>query len=287
MSDPMPTRPFQETAGDLFYYAGKHYLVYTDRYSGWAEVASFGTRDPNADMVIAALRSFFTSTGVPIKFRSDGGLQFAAATTQKFMTNWGINHVFSAPHFPSSNGLAESAVKSMKALVASATVNGDITCEAFQQGLLELRNTPRPNGLSPAQMVFGAPLRSCVPAHSSSFAKQWQDVAKKADELQVVPRDLGKRPLVPLTVGSKVWLQDPASKRWTKSGAIIQARGRNYNVKMPSGGVLWRNRRHLRKRLDQDDDPAQMDPAGDPNPPQALPRRSTRKRREPQRFKSG
>jgi transposase InsO family protein len=283
MADPLPTRPFQETAADLFYYAGKHFLVYVDRFSGWAEIAAYGTKDPNADMVVATLSSFFARTGVPIKFRSDGGLQFAAATTQKFMLNWGINHVFSAPHFPSSNGLAESAVKSMKSLVASATVHGDITCEAFLQGLLELRNTPRPNGLSPAQMVFGVPLRSCVPAHCSTFAKQWQEVATKEDELEATPQDLNRRPLVPLSVGCKVWLQDPASKRWTRSGTVIQARGRNYHVKMPSGRVLWRNRRHLRKRLTEDDS-MQGDKGGDASPPQPGPRRSTRKRLQPQRF---
>jgi hypothetical protein len=31
--------------------------------------------------------------------------------------------------------------------------------------MLEFRNTPRENGLSPAEMVFGHSLRSIIPAH--------------------------------------------------------------------------------------------------------------------------
>lgn len=32
-----PSRPFQDVGADIFKYAGKYYLVYVNRYSGWSE----------------------------------------------------------------------------------------------------------------------------------------------------------------------------------------------------------------------------------------------------------
>ena len=167
-----------------------------------------------------------------------------------FMKNWGINHVFSVPHFPSSNGLAESAVKAVKNLLAYSTANGDIESETFLQGLLEFRNTPRNNGQSPAEMIFGHHLRSIVPAHTSTFDKKWQDVANNSDKVATEPPVItGGRNLVPIKVGQDVWVQDPSTKRWSTTGTVVQARGRNYTLKMPSGRLLWRNRHHIRVRV--------------------------------------
>lgn len=251
-SDKPPSRPFQETAADVFEHSGHYYLAYVDRFSGWIEVSKF-YKCPSAEMLITALRKHFVHFGIPNKFRSDGGLQFASEAMKRFMINWGVNHVFSAPHFPSSNGLAESAVKSMKALIAASTNNGDIGTDIFTQGLLELHNTPRENGLSPAEMIFGSPLRSCVPLHPQTFAKKWIDTANNADNTHHPPKNLNSRRLQPMRSGDKCWIQDPSTKRWTSIGNIIQARQRNYTVKMPSGRILWRNRRHLRPFLESED----------------------------------
>ena len=42
MCDSIPTRVFEEASADIFYYGGKHYLVYCDRLSGWPVVADMG-----------------------------------------------------------------------------------------------------------------------------------------------------------------------------------------------------------------------------------------------------
>ena len=36
--DPTPSRPFEDVSADLFSYAGKSYLVYVDRLSGWVKI---------------------------------------------------------------------------------------------------------------------------------------------------------------------------------------------------------------------------------------------------------
>lgn len=50
----------------------------------------------------------------------------------------------------------------MKDLVTKISRRGDITSDELARGMLEFRNTPRENGLSPAEMVFGHPLRSII-----------------------------------------------------------------------------------------------------------------------------
>ena len=169
----------------------------------------------------------------------------------------------STPHFAQSNGHAESAVKAVKKLIATTTVRGDLDDENFQRGLLEYRNTPRVGGLSPAQILFGHPLRSAMPAHRKSFAKEWQQTADDYDarcsqsHAHVEQRyNEHSHALPPLRLSTHVRVQNPISKRWDRQGIIIGiGRHRDYHVKLPSGRVYWRNRRFLRTtRASSDDD---------------------------------
>ena len=248
LRDPLPERPFQEVAADFFAYAGKHYLAYVDRFSGWIEIANFNNRDPTTSSLIKVLRKLFSTLGVPVKFRSDGGPQFSSLEFSSFLKNWGVKHAKSAPYYPQSNGLAESAVKTAKHLVTTATRNGCLDIDEFHRGLLELRNTPGQKGVSPAQLLFGRPMRSCVPTHRLAFHQRWQEIALDLDthdKFEDVP--IG-RPLRPLKVGDEVWIQNQSSSKWDTSGLIVGASGRNYHIRTPSGSVYWRNRRHLRKK---------------------------------------
>ena len=61
----------------------------------------------------------------------------------------------------------------MKTLVAKTTSGGKLDTDEFDLGLLEWWNTLRQAGLSSAQIVFGHPLRSLVPAHQKSFDIKW------------------------------------------------------------------------------------------------------------------
>ena len=60
--------------------------------------------------------------------------------------------------------------------------------------------------------------------------------------------DQSSRTLPPLHVGDHVLVQDRNSKRWDRAGVITRAgNSRDYEIKMPSGRLVWRNRRFLRK----------------------------------------
>lgn len=70
-----------------------------------------------------------------------------------------------------SNGHAEVTVKSMKRLVAKTET---MESDEFLQGLLEFRNTPRSDGRSPAQIVFGHAVRSRVPQFRPTSKVKWK-----------------------------------------------------------------------------------------------------------------
>ena len=298
MSDPMPSRVFEDVSADLFSHAGKHFLVYADRLSGWPVIDSW-TRDPSSREVIRIIARNFVNLGVPVRIRSDGGPQFDSKEYKDFLERWGVKQGLSTPHYAQSNGHAEAAVKAMKALVAKLCTSGDLEFDKFRHALLEFRNTPGSDGRSPAQVVFGHNLRSSVPAHRKSFAPEWQADGNLRDERAALEHEKVRthynkraRKLHPLGIGTTVRVQNHSTKLWDRVGIIVAVgRFRDYRIKFPSGSVLWRNRRFLRPASGSDPEPSSSaetaPPSSSPTPvpvsekpsaPAAAPRRSERKK---------
>lgn len=310
--DDPPSRVFESVSADYFHLAGRTFLVYVDRLSGWPYVCSC-SRPASAAQLVCFLRSVFADTGVPVAIRTDGGPQFTSSTLRRFLARWGVEHRVTSPYNPRANGHAESAVKIVKKLITTTAKDGRLDCDDFARGLLELRNTPRANGRSPAQVLFGHPLRSTVPAHHRSFAPEWQRAADVCDAKASLLRrqakerhDATARTLTVLRIGSYVDVQDHVSGRWDRMGVIVGVgKRRDYLVKMGSGRTLWRNRKFLRRHRPMV--PASITPSsqhpveaesssgtGDQRKPSTAPpdksnipaplRRSARQRREPQRL---
>ena len=314
-SDPLPSRIFEDVSSDLFAHAGRDFFVYVDRLSGWPVIYQLPRGDTTSRQIIRALRDVFVSLGVPVRLRTDGGPQYRSRELASFLKRWGVRHVMSTPYYPQSNGHAEAAVKAMKHLVSKTAYEGSIDNDDFYRGLLEIRNTPRVGGRSPAQVVFGHPIRSCVPAHHSTFAAEWQKRAEDCDSeaAESLRRaqqhyNASAHVLVPLKVGVHVRMQDPISKRWDKLGTVVGiGYHRDYLVKSPSGRVSWRNRRFLRPSIQSAEAPSDGQTTTSPSegtttspsegreaaprrrvrfqlPPTSVLRRSARQRRVPDRL---
>ena len=193
--------------------------------------------------------------GTPNTFRSDNGPQFSAHKTQKFLEDWGVTWKPSSPENPQSNGHAESMIKNVKNLILKC--EGDFDSDEFQKGLLELRNSPRVDGQSPAQRLFGRPLRSKMPIDWRHYDKKWKDAFEEADKMLEKAKHLQRkhfnkkaRSLPKLCVGDNVLVQDTKSGKWSKKATIVDSGGkdgRRYQLRFPSGRVLWRNRHFLSK----------------------------------------
>ena len=181
----------------------------------------------------------------------------------------------------------------MKTLIVKTTTNGSLDTESFARGLLEWRNTPKASGKSPAKLLLGRPLSSFILTHRRDFDSAWTTQADSADsvpgeQLPPSPRTSG-RILPNLPLGNHVDIQDPTSKLWTRRGAIVGiGRHRDYNVKLPSGRILWRNRRYLRPRIPAIPIPSQDQPTPTSSDSSSAnqssqPRRSNRRRQPPTR----
>ena len=123
--------------------------------------------------------------------------------------------------------------------------------EEFLDRLSELRNTPRSDGISPAQLFCGQRQRTALPAFESAYNKVDVDtVATKrrlADKSVKEKRDGHFKDLAPLKVGTMVRVQNPLTGQWDSIGIIQEIRdgGRSYIVKM-NEKCLLRNRKYLK-----------------------------------------
>ena len=142
----------------------------------------------------------------------------------------------------------------MKNLIMKTTKDGNLHSDDFQDGLLEWRNTPGKHGLSPAQIVYGQPMRTALPIHKSAFLKKWQvkeeeyrEKKRKNMKKQKEHHDRTAKPMKRLCEGDQVRVQDPVDKTWSRTAVIIKkGRFRKYLIEMSGGRTIWRNRKHLR-----------------------------------------
>ena len=250
------TRPFEQLHMDFADHAGRKYLVAVDGFSGWLFVADLGPNAPAAKL-ISAVRDIFCRVGVPDIIWSDGGPQFTSNAFQTFLRNWQVTHERSSPEYPQSNGKAESAVKAAKKLLRRCWCQRDqrLDPERWTRGILQLRNTPGPDGLSPAQLVYGRPVQDALPAHRRLFAASWQRASDAIEAAAAARREKieqtynqSARDLTELNVGSQVAVWEPRTRRWDRYGVVVEKQPyRRYLVRLSSGRVLARNRRHLRR----------------------------------------
>lgn len=298
LQDPKPKWPGEAIAADLFHYAGKEYLVVVDKYSGWTDVYPFINRASTED-VKKHLMKWCTQLGLPKRISTDGGPQFGSGEFAQFCDRWNINHDPSSPYHHEANGYAEAAVKAMKAIILKICPKKSLDDERFFHALLEYRNTPRKDGISPAQRLFGRPTRTRLPISPMCFEKSIRERLRQADlkaeELRKKAKarhDRRSRKLERLKTGDIVRIQNPSTRVWDVFGKILECfpNGRSYMIRTETGRLKWRNRKFLRRVQHQEMmDPEKTNPDTKNNDSDTLEqpqrvRRSARKRRAPKRF---
>ena len=127
-------------------FLGHLFLLIVDAHSKWIEAHIVPST--SAEATISQLQEVFATHGYPEQIISDNGTGFASAEFQIYTKTHGILHTFTAPYHPSSNGMAERSVQTMKQ--ALKKLQGPIS-ERLSQFLFHFRTTPQTTtGLSPA-----------------------------------------------------------------------------------------------------------------------------------------
>ena len=158
ISHPVPSRPWQVLAVDLFELQGQDYLTTTNYYSNFFEVDKLVTKTPKEE--IEKLKPHMARHGIPDKIVSDNGPHFSSQEFKKFKDLYEFDHVTSSPTYPQSNGKVENAVKTAQRIMPKASEAGS----DHYLGLLDFRNTPT-EGLrtSPAQRLVDRRTKTLLP----------------------------------------------------------------------------------------------------------------------------
>src|SRR4029434_630538 len=152
ITTPLPARPWQRLAADIFQWGKGHYLVVIDYFSRYIEVANLLTL--TTATTVERLNIIFARFGIPEVLMTDNGPQFASSEFLAFAQEYDFEHVTSSPRYPQSNGEAERAVRTVKQILSK---NQD-----HQKALLAYRTTPLAHGVSPAELLIGRKLKYTV-----------------------------------------------------------------------------------------------------------------------------
>ena len=271
-----PPHPWHTVGSDLFYFQRIDLLVVVDYFSKYLIVRKI----PNStsSTVIKELGMIFSEFGKPQVFRSDNGPCYSSQEFKFFMQNWLIEHRTSSPHYPQSNGLAESMVKVSKNLIEKAVIQ-DLP---WNQLLLDYRCTPISSDIpSPAEILFGRKLRSSISILPSQvmndrISKQRELIAKKEGKFYTNTKDFQDRiKALPFEAGQNVWLQNPDSRKTEE--AVIREKCRepnSYIVEIPATGQCFRRNSNFIKPRQSDKNSISADPqltTGLPEIPQQSP----------------
>ena len=258
----VPPHPWHTLGSDLFYFQRVDFLVVVDYFSKFLIVRKIPSSTSSA--VIKELGMIFSEFGNPQIFRSDNGPCYSSQEFKFFMQNWLVEHRTSSPHYPQSNGLAESMVKVSKNLIEKA-VKQDLP---WNRLLLDYRCTPISSEIpSPAEILFGRKLRSSISILPSQIMndrirKQRELIAKKEGKFYTNVKDFQDRiKALPFEAGQNVWLQNSDSRKYEK--AVIHEKCRepnSYMVQIPTTGQCFRRNSNFIKPRQTDKNSVSTDP---------------------------
>ena len=152
-----PDKPWSRIHCDYATIGEENILIIVDAHSKWIEATR--VKRATATATVTALRRVFATHGIPETVVTDNGTQFVSEEFATFMTKNGICHIQTAPKHPSSNGLAERAVQTVKAGMKKGT-DPDFE-KKLQKFLLTYRVTPQETtGKTPSELMFKRRVRT-------------------------------------------------------------------------------------------------------------------------------
>ncbi|XP_046962205.1 uncharacterized protein K02A2.6-like [Vanessa cardui] len=142
-------------------FQGKTFLLLIDSYSKWLEAEIVTSM--NSTSVTTILRKIFASQGLPDVLVSDNGRTFVSEEFNNFLSKNGIQHLYSPPYHPASNGQIERSIQSFKNKLKKLSELEIPWSEKLPRVLYYLRTVPcTTTNKSPAEMLNGRKYRTAV-----------------------------------------------------------------------------------------------------------------------------
>lgn len=251
---PYPDAAFHRIHLDFFGpLNNKVYLIIVDAYSKWIECYDMN-RNSSSKAVIAKLCEFMSRFGVPKTIVSDNGTAFASQEFSNFCMLNDITQLFSPIYHPSSNGQAESFVKIVKKGIKTIFSSGCRTDEIpirLAKFLFDYRNSVNSTtGTSPAQLVFGHPLRSRLDLLTVNTSPSQSELPLLISNKQSSQaKNYGGKITRDLEPGEQVWFKQYINKSksyWAK-GVVIKKTGKvMYDISFPDQNkIIKRHKNQL------------------------------------------
>ena len=141
--------------------------------------------------------------------------------------------------------------------------------EDLERCLTHIRNTPRADGYSPAQIMFGSRRRNCLPTlpmhHKRIETDRALEEKDKTHGLATERANLHAQNASSLSPGQLVLMQDHVTGRWDRQATVQSVRedGLSYIV-LSKGKSYVRGRRHLRTTKAEETSKADNDSSSRP-----------------------
>ncbi|XP_045778737.1 uncharacterized protein K02A2.6-like isoform X1 [Maniola jurtina] len=239
---PWPNRPWSrihlDFMGPIF---GKTYLVIVDATSKWIEV--FQVPNTASTVVIDRLTELFSRFGLAKQIITDNASYFASTEFRNFTQSNGIEHIFTAPYHPASNGLAENAVRTLKRVIKKAVSERQNVDRALWTFLMHYRNTEHSTtGECPAMLLLGRRLRTKLDALKP-------DRERKVAKVQQHQREMAKGVEREVKPEDEVWYRQYLKREKWVPGQVVECTGpSNYKVRSQDGDLVHRHIDQLKKR---------------------------------------
>ena len=163
LNHPIPARPLQSVAADLFECDGNNDLSLQDYYSRYIEADRFySTR---TSFVVMKMKGIVARHGIPERVVIDNGLPFAYAEFREFAKTSGFAHSTSNPRYSQSNGLVEKVVHTTDRNMVKATQ----AAETYTQLYSSIVQCLSRNAQSHMQLLMSRRLRYIQPTTQQSL----------------------------------------------------------------------------------------------------------------------
>ena len=203
-----------------------YFLIVIDSFSKFMDVHS--THSITSNVTINLLRKSFANFGLPDCVVSDNASNFCSKEMEDFFERNGVKHVTPAPYNPSSNGLAERAVRTFKEGLRKFQ-DGDINVRICRFLYNQRRTACASTGKAPSEMLMGR----CFKGPLNTFHKDKKRKSKVEEPIELLPK---------FKVEDAIFARNYGRGDTWVPGKIIEVLGvRNFKVQLQNyGNLIWK-----------------------------------------------